>query len=131
MANVDANSAVGQVQKANKIFADFFAAIGAALPDGGAFPEFSESLANLDYSELLRTARMGQTGSANYPGAAAVENVHHIAAVMREYGLRSKGKSQYYDDGEADCENETEFYTAMSTFYTNMLQGVYTEGATS
>lgn len=131
MANTDPHSAVGQVQAANNTFSEFFAAVAAYLSDGGVCPEFSDSVASLDYSELLRTAKMGQTGSANYPGAAAVENVHQIAAVVREYGLRSKGKAQYYDDGQSDAANESDFYDSMSSFYSSMLQGVYAEGATS
>lgn len=131
MANIDPNSAIGQAQDANNAFAEFFAGVYQFLANGGSCPEFSDFLERMDYSELLRIAVSGQTGSPSYPGAAAVENVHQIVAVLREYGLRTKGKNQYYEDGQSDVLNESNFYATMKIHWVSMLNGVYVAGATS
>ena len=131
MTTIDANSAIGQVQTANNAFAQFFSSVNQALSSGGNFPEFSDSLASLVYTELHRMAINGQLKNANYPDAAAIENVHHIIAVQREYGLRYKNKNQYYSDGAADALNESNYYATIKTLYINMLRGVFTPGETT
>jgi hypothetical protein len=45
--------------------------------------------------------------------------------------MRTKTKANYYTDGQSDSLNESNYYTAMTSYYGNMLQGVYTPGATS
>lgn len=131
MANTDPHAALGQAQSANGAFAQFFAGVSQALTSGSATPEFSDFTGQLDYSELLRLSKTDELNSASYPGAAAVENIHQMAAVLREYGLRTKGKNQYYQDGISDAQNESDFYNNQKTHYAGMLQGLYTEGSTS
>jgi hypothetical protein len=131
MVNPDPNSAIGQSQSSYDAFSQYFSNLYQYLTSGGTCPEFSDSVGGLDYSELHRIAAQGATMSPNYPNAASVENVHHIAAVMREYGIRTKSKNQYYSDGQSDTQNESTFYSSMKTFYSGMLQGIYTPGTTS
>jgi hypothetical protein len=132
MATTDPNSAIGQSNAGFGAFTQFYAALEAfLLGNSTTCPEFSDYLASLDYSELHRVALTSQIGSANYPGGAAVENVHHMAAATREYGIRQKSKADYYADGQTDSGNESGYYSAMTTYYGNMLQGVYAPGSTS
>ena len=132
MSTVDPNSAIGQSQTGYNTFAQFFSDLEAyLLGSSTTCPEFSDYVSNLDYSELHRVALTGQIGSASYPGAAAVENVHHMTAINREYGIRQKSKADYYDDGQTDSGNESDFYATMKSYYVNMLQGNYQPGATS
>lgn len=130
MANLDPNSAIGQAQSANNVFAQFFSDVYQAHFGTGDFPEFSDVVASLDYSELHRIAVNGQMGNANYSDAAAIDNVHQMVAVGREYGLRTKGKLQYYGDGQNDALNESNFHATMKTMYVNMLRGVFVPGGT-
>lgn len=131
MATTDPNSAVGQSNTAYNSFASYFSAMNQYLQNGGTCPDFSDSIGSLDYSVLHTSAVADQSNNANYPAAAAVENVHHMAAVLREYGMRTKSKANYYNDGQSDSLNESNYYATMKTYYSNMLQGVYTDGATS
>lgn len=108
MANIDPNSAIGQTQDANNAFAEYFSGVYQALSTGGAPPEFSDFMAKLDFSELHRLSIVGQAGNGNYPGAAAVENIHQMAAVQREYGLLAKGKVQYYEDARQESRTESD-----------------------
>jgi hypothetical protein len=132
MAAPDPNSAVGQSQTGFNAFSQFYAALEAfLLGNSTTCPEFSDYTSQVNYTELHRIALTSQIGSANYPGGAAVENVHHMAAVTREYSIRQKSKADYYADGQTDSGNESSYYSAMSSYYTNMLQGIYAPGSTS
>jgi hypothetical protein len=132
MATTDPNSAIGQSNTGYNTFSQFYSDLEAfLLGNSTTCPEFSDYVNNLDYSELHRVALTSQIGSANYPGGAAVENVHHMAAANREYGIRQKSKADYYADGQTDSGNESDYYSAMMTYYGNMLQGVYAAGSTS
>jgi hypothetical protein len=132
MATTDPNSAIGQSNTGYNTFSQFYSDLEAfLLGNSTTCPEFSDYVSNLDYSELHRVALTSQIGSANYPGGAAVENVHHMAAANREYGIRQKSKADYYADGQTDSGNESDYYSAMMTYYGNMLQGVYAAGSTS
>ena len=111
--------------------ARFFSELAEYLNGSGSCPELADYLPQIDYTELHRFALSGQTGNASYPGAAAVEVVHHLVAVQREFGLRTKGKIQYYDDGQSETGNEAAYYDAMKLFYVNMLRGNYVPGATA
>jgi hypothetical protein len=127
----DSGSAVGQSNTAYTAFSTFFSQVNAYLAGGSTCPDFSDLAGTLDYSVLHTSAVSDQSNNANYPAAAAVENTHHIAAVLREFGMRTKTKANYYTDGQSDSLNESNYYTAMTSYYGNMLQGVYTPGATS
>ena len=132
MATTDPNSAVGQSQTGYTALSSYYQAVYQfLLGNTTTCPEFSDYTDKLDYSELHRVALTSQIGSANYPGGAAVENVHHLAAASREYTIRQKRKSDYYLDGQTDAGNESNYYSTMKTYYGNMLQGVYAPGSTS
>lgn len=119
----DPNSAVGQVQNINNALAQYFSDMTKYLGSGGTCPDIKTYLSGLDYSELHRLSDQAQEGSSNYPNGAAIETIHHINAVFREYGLRTKSKSEYYGDGASDAVTESNFYATVKTVYASMILG--------
>lgn len=119
----DPNSAVGQVQGINDALARYFSDMTKYLDAGGSCPDLRDYLTGTDFSELHRLTTQSQEGSANYPNGAAIENVHHINAVTREFGLRTKSKSEYYGDGSSEASNESNYYATMKTVYASMVSG--------
>lgn len=128
---LDPNSAIGQSETANNALAGYFAALSTAMEDDtGAqpIPSTDDLVAEFDYSELLRMATTRASDSASYENGAAVENIHMMAAIDREYSLRTKSKLDYYTDAAAEFLDESNFYATMKVYWVNMLNGIYKEG---
>lgn len=131
---LDSNSSLGQAENSNQALAEFFNALSKHLadPEGAALPpEFRDILDKLDYSELHRTTFVRANDAASYENGAAIENVHQMAALLREYGMASKRKSDYYREGASEADRESIYYSNMKVFWVSMLNGNYKEGATS
>ena len=130
-----AGSPVDQAGTINTNLAQYFDSMQkfSSSSDGSApLPDFNKDvIEGIDYSELLRMTTTCASDAASYTNGAAIENVNHMVALNREFGLRSKTKLQYYADAQSDYLNESNFYAAMSTFWTNMMIGAYTDGKTS
>jgi hypothetical protein len=130
---LDPGSAVGQAETANDTLAGFFSDLnkfvrdltGATLP-----PEFSDLVDSLDYSELLRMTTSRVSDAASFENGAAIENVHLMVAIVREYNLRSKSKLDYYNDAQSDYLSESTYYSAAKVFWVNMISGLYDSGKT-
>jgi hypothetical protein len=69
--------------------------------------------------------------AASYENGAAIENVHQMVAIIREFDMASKRKVDYYVDAGAEANRESDYYANMKVFWSSMLRGNYVEGATS
>jgi hypothetical protein len=130
----DPNSAVGQAENANELLAGYFADMNKFVSDitGTEIPpDVSEIVSKLDFSELHRMATTRASDSSSFENGAAIENIHMMAAITREFNLRSKSKIDYYADGSSDYMNESNFYSTMKSFWTSMIIGLHEEGKTS
>lgn len=128
------NSALWQSENANEILAAYFAAMNqfASSIDGSSVPpDFEAVITQFDFSELHRMTMVRASDAASFENGAAIENIHLMAAVKREYGLRTKGKVEYYADATSDYLNDSNFYSSMKSFWVNMMRGLYEEGKTS
>ncbi len=131
---VDANSVLGQSETANEELAGFFNDLNKYLLDTtGAIkpPEFIKIIEKLDYSELHRMTFVRSNDAASYENGAAIENVHQMVALIREYSMANKRKTDIYVDAGSESNRESEFYSNMKVFWSSMLRGSYVEGATS
>jgi hypothetical protein len=131
---LDPDSALGQAETANDKLAEYFSNMGKFASDatGSAVPpDFQETLDEFDYSELHRMSTTRASDSASFQNGAAIENIHMMAAIEREFNLRGKGKVDYYSDAAGDYVNESNFYSTMKSFWVSMLGGTYEEGKTS
>lgn len=131
---LDSNSPLGQAEVSNQALAEFFNTLSKHLADpaGTALPpEFRDVVEKLDYSELHRMTFIRANDAASYENGAAIENVHQMTALLREFNMASKKKSDYYRDGASEADRESIFYSNMKVFWVSMLSGNYKEGATS
>lgn len=124
---LDPGSALGQAENANSQLADYFNKLNKFLSGSGAPPDFEDYVGTLDYSELHRMTSLRATDASSYENGAAIENIHLMAAVIREYGMRRKNKLDYYSNAETDAMNESNFYAASKTYWVSMLNGNYSE----
>jgi hypothetical protein len=128
---LDSNSALGQAETANDKLAEFYNDLYKYLKDDTGSvepPDFSNVIDVLDYSELHRMTYIRADDSASYENGAAIENVHQMAALIREFDISSKRKSDYYTDASAEANRESDYYANMKVFWVSMLGGIYVEG---
>lgn len=127
---IDANSAVGQAQTIYGSLAKYFSDMTNYHTSGGVCPNFNDYIGTIDYSELHRVTSMAQSGSSNYPNGAAIESIHHITSVLREYAMRTKRKTDYYGDGQGEATDESNYYSTLKTSTVSTLSGIVTPGGT-
>lgn len=131
---LDPNSALGQAETANTKLAEYFNAMNKFLMDSSGTvlpPDFQDFVESLQYTELHRMAATRASDASSYENGAAIENIHHMVAIIREFGLRRKGKLAYYSDGATEALKESNYYASSKVFWVNMLNGIYTEGQAS
>ena len=107
---LDPNSAVGQAESSNDKLAKFFSDLNKFVKDltGTVLPpEFDDVATALDFSELHRMSTSRVADSASFENGAAIENIHLMVAINREFNLRSKTKLDYYSDAENDYLQES------------------------
>lgn len=116
--------AVTQATTAYNQLSQYYTALANYLQTGTSYPNASDYLSSLDYSELYTIADLNQKGSSNYASGALIETIHHIIAVQRELGMTQLTKAQHYQNGGTDGTNEAEFYTSLSSQYGFLLSGL-------
>lgn len=121
---IDANSAVGQAQAIYSSLAQYFSDMTNYHLNGGACPDFTTYVSAVDYSELHRVTSNQQSISANYANGAAIESIHHIVSVVREFVIRTKSKGDYYGDGQSEATSESNYYSTLKTSMVSTLSGV-------
>lgn len=131
---IDKNSALGQAENSNDSMAGFFNDLNKYLADttgGVPPPEFQNVADALDYSELHRMTYVRGEDSASYENGAAIENTHQMVALLREFSMAGKRKTDYYTDAAAEANRESEYFANIKVYWTSMLSGVYMEGGSS
>jgi hypothetical protein len=131
---IDSGSVLGQVDNINSKLAEYFSNLLKFVEGSSSLvfaPDFREYVALLDYSEVYRMATTRYQDSASFENGAAIENIHMVVAITREFSLRSKGKLEYYSDARSDYMSESNYYSTMQVFWTSMIKGNYVEGKTS
>ena len=131
---LDVNGVLGQAEAANDGLASYYNDLSKYLVDTTGTvlpPEFQDVVDKLDFSELHRMTFSKTNDAASYENGAAVENVHQMVAVIREFDMASKRKTDYYTDGGSEANRESDYYSNMKVFWVSMLSGNYIEGATS
>lgn len=120
----DPNAALGQSNSAYTACSGYFSSASTAAQSGGNFPEISDLLSSLDYSELHKVAALGQSASANSSYGAVIDTVHHIVGVQREAALIAKAKSAYYTDAQSESQQESDYYASQKSGMAGMMNGI-------
>lgn len=130
----DVNSALGQAETSNDKMSEYFNDLNKYMVDttgGVSPPDFQDVIDAVDYSELHRMTYVRAEDSASYENGAAIENTHQCVALIREFDMASKRKTDYYTEGASEANRESEHYANLKVYWTSMLSGIYTEGGSS
>jgi hypothetical protein len=91
-------------------------------------PDFSDYIEDFDYSELLRMSTTRASDSSSFENGAAIENIHMMVGISREYSLRRKGKSSYYADASSEASRESDYYATSKVFWVKTLNNNFIDG---
>lgn len=100
------------------------------LSTGNLLPSFEDFVAALAYDVIQTDAVQGSLRSASYSTGALSDSVHLVAAVIREFGMRSKLKAQYFEDAEFDADTIVGYIDALFGQYLNYYRGTSPEQGT-
>jgi len=90
-------------------------------------PSFEDYSTTLSYDVLLTEAQAGAIRAASYSTGALVDSVHMIAAIQREFNMRTKTKAQYFLDAQDDMNRVVDFIGFMRHKYSNYMRGTTPE----
>lgn len=113
-----------QTSSAMSGISTYFSGMSSYLSNGGTMPDLGSLLSSLDYSELYNAAFLNQKGGSSYPNGTLIETVHHIVALQREYGMRTKSKADIYSDAQTDMDTESQYFDSLSSQYTYNVAGL-------
>lgn len=120
-----ANSpAFTQLETFNKKVSEYFKAISDATVNNSALPDPKEFFEDIEYTDILTMALLGQKGGVNAHVGAAIDTVHSIEALFREHDYAMKNKRRIYEDSISDCAIEASFYTEQGQRLGSMIDGV-------
>lgn len=107
---------------------DYFDAVAAFVTlASNTCPSFEDFADTLIVDSILTEAVQNEKGSANYSSGAKVDIVHLIAAITREYAIRSRMKANYYADAPEEIGLSAESYRVMYGKYLNYFRGTSPE----
>jgi hypothetical protein len=94
---------------------------------GNALPSFEDFEAPLAYDMILTEAQQSSDRAASYSVGALVDSVYFTAAVLREFGMRTKTKAQYYQDADIDSGLTVDYIDGLYGRYLNYYRGTSPE----
>lgn len=107
---------------------DYFDKLSANMANpSNPLPSFEDYIASLTYDTLLTEAQSGAILGSNYSTGASVDLCHLIAAIQREFRMRSRSKFLYFADAEDDSNRVIEYIDTLHGKYTNYLRGTAPE----
>lgn len=87
-------------------------------------PSFEDYIGNLIYDDLLTDAQAGSVRGPSFSIGAAVDAAHLVAAIQREFAMRSKSKIAYFADGQDDVGKLLDYIDYMHGSYTGYMNGI-------
>lgn len=105
----------------------YFNDLNGHLSSGGDMPMFMDVVKDFDYSDILNDSISVSKKSVTPIAGAMVDSVHNISAVIREYGIRTKTRYDYFTDAIADTEAEANYYDSLSATVGTLLTGRNTD----
>ena len=102
---------------------DFYKAVSLAIANCTTIPSIGSIASSLNFTDLETMAAINSKTTPTFSVGSAVETTHLAAAVLREYGMRVKGKGEYYTDGITSSATESDYFDKMKYMHHSAVQG--------
>lgn len=116
-------SAESQLVECNTAVAGFYTALSDQLHSGGVSVDFTDYYPRLVYDELLRRAQQDANGTADPMCGIAVDEVHGVSSLLREYSMGIETKASIYNAISTDYQSTAEYYGDRAVLNASILRG--------
>lgn len=121
-------SSIDELRTLKDKLQDYFDKLSLNLSNtSNPLPSFEDYIAFLTYDALLTDAISGSDRAASYSNGALTDTAHMVAAISREFAMRTKSKASYFTDGEDDSSRVSTFMDTMFGRYYNYIRGTSPE----
>ena len=101
----------------------YFTALEAFLLDPTKPVPSFEDYSTMTFDSILTDCLQALDTSGSYALGATTDLSHMAMAVDREFGMRTKVKSQYWTDAQGEAQTQADMYTSMYARYFNYFRG--------
>lgn len=115
---------ISQVSDYYRLMSDYFSRVGNyyANPSSEA-PLFMESLSGIQYADVLTESLKLAKGNPSMVSGALIEAGSSIAATLREAGLRSKVRSDFFGESESSAKLDARAYANQGQILASYING--------
>jgi hypothetical protein len=116
-------SAESQLVECNTAVSEFYTALSDQLHSSGASIDFTDYYSRLVYDELLRRSQQDANGTADPMCGVAVDEVHGVSSLLREYSMGIETKASIYNAIATDYQSTAEYYSDRAVLNASILRG--------
>jgi hypothetical protein len=121
-------TSVEELKQISDKLTDYFDKLGLNFENtSNALPSFEDYVASLVYNEILTKALEGADRVASYSIGSLVDTAHLVAAISREFDMRSSTKANYFSVSVDDMDNLTGYLNGLYGRYLNYYRGTSPE----
>lgn len=116
-------SAEAQLTECNTATSEFYTALSDQVHSGANSVDFADYYTRLAYDELLRRAQQDANGTADPMCGIAVDEVHGVLSLLREYSMGVETKAGIYNAIASDYQSTAEYYGDRAILNASILRG--------
>lgn len=119
-----AETTIGQAGAFYDSMSNYFASTRSYYQDANtAPPNFMEILGDMKFTQLINESQKYAKGNPSMVSGALIESTNAIFAVMREAGMRSKTRSDFFADAEGSASTDSNFYSTQGQSMKGFIRG--------
>lgn len=119
-----ANSSIGQSSGFFKLLSDYYSSNAAYLASPtGESPLFMETLMSLEFSQIITESQNRAKGLPSMVSGALIESANAIFATIRDAGLRSKIRADFFAEADAESGQDAKFYMEQGQLLSSFISG--------
>lgn len=103
---------------------EYYTAVLSYLNTPSSIPPLMSSyIGKVQYTELLTKALSGTGTQSNFANASTVDSVHRYAGIVRDFSLRNKTRTDYYNDAKNSAYSDMEYLKLIKDRNVALLEG--------
>lgn len=115
---------LGQVSSYFELMSKYYKDVGSYLQDpSGEAPLFLELLPNIAFSQVVTDSQNRAKGTPSMVSGALIESASSMFATIREAGMRSKVRSDFFSEAESESALDSKFYSEHGYLLMSFING--------
>lgn len=119
-----AETTTGQVSAYFELMSAYYSAMQTYLANpSGEAPLFLESLPDIKFSQVITDSQNRAKGNPSMVSGALIESASSMFATIREAGMRSKIRSDFFAESTSESAQDSKFYTEQGCVLLSFING--------